>query len=251
MGGFPSKENLDGVCPLMNNDPKNALQRVFARTRTQNGLSGTEPKKPLGTRQLWGETFTLVENGLNPDQVDRFVNDLLTRYKRLEDKGDTSTTVNTYLQKVMGEINQVEQTMTDQIRREAEAQAATLLADTREQARNIIAQAQKEAGEFAATESRKHKEASRKKAEAAEGQIRLQVQLMLEKAQEQLRNDLRQEGAEAYRRLQMSLQDMARATQQIEDQWNRQSARLWDEKDFRVILEDETPTSRTPNERDA
>jgi vacuolar-type H+-ATPase subunit H len=193
----------------------------------------------------------LVEKGLHPDQVDRFVNDLLVRYKRLEEKGNTSSTVNTYLQKVMGEIQQVEQTVTDQIRRDAEAEAAKMLAETREEARGIIAQTRKEAAELAALETQDRKEATRKKAAAAEGQIRLQVQLMLEKAQEQLRNYLRQEGTEAYRRLQASLQEMSRATQQIEDQWKRQSARLWGEDDFRVILEDEPPATGAPSERNA
>lgn len=235
----------------MKSDPKSALQRVFARGRTQSAGSRTDPGSHLGTRQLWGETFTLVEKGLHPDQVDRFVNDLLVRYKRLEEKGNTSSTVNTYLQKVMGEIQQVEQTVTDQIRRDAEAEAAKMLAETREEARGIIAQTRKEAAELAALETQDRKEATRKKAAAAEGQIRLQVQLMLEKAQEQLRNYLRQEGTEAYRRLQASLQEMSRATQQIEDQWKRQSARLWGEDDFRVILEDEPPATGAPSERNA
>jgi hypothetical protein len=236
----------------MRQDPKSILQRIIGANKPNSDNAGGKAasdsgpaasRSRRGSRQLWGENFALVESGLDPNHVVQFVDDLLTRYKRLEERSGSSASVNTYLQKVIGEINRVEETITAQIRHDAEAEAAKVITDSREEARQIVAQARKEAAEQAALETQAIMTNSRKKAEAAEGQIRLQVQLLVEKAQEQIQGYIRREGTEAYQRLLTALQGLSRETQRLEDQWKRQSTQLWNTEDFRVILEEDTSTA--------
>ncbi len=192
------------------------------------------------TRSLWGEQFNLVDSGLDEVQVVRFVNDLLERYNRLKESSErqgTSQQVSSYLQRVMGEIQQVESTITAQIRRDSESEAARFLEEARNQAQGIIAQARAEATQIAGQEAEAILAASRKKAEIAEGQVRLQAQLMLEKARSQLQGHIRHEGSEAYRRLLNALKDLGTEAQRLEDEWQRRPARLWEEDDFKVILD--------------
>ena len=236
----------------MRQDPKTLLHRVFRGARPE----GSDPAAPLGsavssgarTRQLWGETFFLVENGLDPAQVIHFVEDLLGRYKRLEEKGGTSASVSAYLQKVMGEIDRVEETITAQIRRDAEAEAARVIAASREEAIQVVAQARKEATEQAAREAEGILGSAHQKAEAAEGQIRLQVQRMMEKAQEEIQEHIRQQGNEAYRRLLGALQGLSTESQRLEEQWKRQPARLLNPEDFRLRLDEEVFSSPPQSE---
>ncbi|MCH8346812.1 MAG: hypothetical protein IIC87_07800 [Chloroflexi bacterium] len=235
----------------MRQDPKSILQRIIGANKPNSDDAGGKvasdtrsaaPDSRRGSRQLWGENFALVDNGLDPNHVVQFVEDLLTRYKRLDERGGSSASVNSYLQKVIGEINRVEETITTQIRHDAEAEAAKVIVDSREEARQIVTQARREAAEQAATETETIIANSRKKAEAAEGQVRLQVQLLMEKAQEQIQGYIRREGNDAYQRLLTALQGLSRETQQLEDQWKRQSTRIWETEDFRVMLDDDAST---------
>jgi cell division septum initiation protein DivIVA len=224
----------------------------FLATSSETGpsSSGDGARSRLGrkTRSLWGEQFNLVDSGLDEVQVVRFVNDLLERYNRLKEASErqgTSAQVSSYLQRVMGEIQQVESTITAQIRRDSESEGARFLEEARNQAQEIVGQARAEAAQIAGQEAEAILGASRKKAEIAEGQVRLQAQLMLEKARSQLQSHIRHEGGEAYRRLLNALKNLGTEAQQLEDEWQRRPARLWEEEDFKIILDADDLDSQT------
>ena len=94
-------------------------------------------------------------------------------------------------------------------------------------------------------------DSAKKKAEIAEGQIRLQTQLMQEKAQDQLRSYLQQEGSDAFRRLLAALKELGNESQRLDEEWKRRSARIWQGEDFRVILDFETSPALEENIKDA
>ena len=196
-----------------------------------------------GSRLLWGEHFDVVEGGLSEAQIVPFVEDLLGRYNRLLEQRGSTGTVNSYLQKVMGEIDQIQSTVTSQIRKDAESEASRIINESREIARGITAEARKEAADMAAQEANGILDSVKKKAEIADGQIKLQTQLIQEKAQEQLRNYIQQEGSEAYRRLLGPLKALQDEAQQLEEEWKRRTARLWKTEDLRVALDlDQSPS---------
>ena len=80
----------------MRQDPKSILQRIIGANKPNSDDAGGKvasdtrsaaPDPRRGSRQLWGENFALVDNGLDPNHVVQFVEDLLTRYKRLDERG--------------------------------------------------------------------------------------------------------------------------------------------------------------------
>jgi cell division septum initiation protein DivIVA len=192
---------------------------------------------PRGSRLIWGEHFDVVDGGLSEAQIVPFVEDLLARYNRLLEPRGSTGTVNSYLQKVMGEIDQIQSTVTSQIRKDAEIEASRIINESRGIAQGIIAEARKEASELASQEASGILESVKKKAEIADGQIKLQTQLIQEKAQEQLRNFIQQEGSEAYRRLLAPLKALQDEAQQLEEEWKRRTSRLWKTEDLRVALD--------------
>ena len=192
---------------------------------------------PRGSRLIWGEHFDLVDGGLSEAQIVPFVEDLLARYNRLLEQRGSTGTVNSYLQKVMGEIDQIQSTVTSQIRKDAEIEASRIINESRGIAQGITSEARKEAAKLASQEASGILESVKKKAEIADGQIKLQTQLIQEKAQEQLRNFIQQEGSEAYRRLLGPLKALQDEAQQLEEEWKRRTSRLWKTEDLRVALD--------------
>ena len=67
------------------------------------------------TRQIWGEDFDLPEDGLDPDQVVRQVEDLLARHRRLEERSRGPTSVNMCLRNVIGGMDRAEETISVQV----------------------------------------------------------------------------------------------------------------------------------------
>lgn len=226
---------------------KQGSKGIWDKVRGLGKPDDVSPSEPAprskGSRLLWGEHFDLIDGGLSEAQIIPFVEDLLGRYNRILEQKGTTGTVNSYLQKVMGEIDQVQSTMTSQIRRDAEEEASRIINESRETARGITIQARKEASDLASQEAAGILESVKKKAEIADGQIRLQTQLIQEKAQDQLRNYIQQEGAEAYRRLLATLKALQDEAKQLEEEWKRRSSKLWRAEDLRVALDlDQSPT---------
>ena len=237
----------------MKEDTKGLWQRVRSLTKTQTEETPDTPSLSSRTKAIWGESFAIVSNGLDEGQVRRYVDDLLVRYNQMKDaleRKESSATVNSYLQKVMSEIQQVEDTVKTQISKDAESEGSRIIAEARQEAQDLVTRARREASSLASQEAEGILAAAKKKAEIAEGQIRLQAQLMMEKAQDQLKGLIRQEGTEAYRRLLSALKSLGAESEHIEEEWKRRSARLWNADDFRVVLDDTPPPNDAKDSED-
>jgi hypothetical protein len=141
-----------------------------------------------------------------------------------------------YVQKLMGELQNVEESIQSQARRDAEAQAARITADASRKAQETITRARTEATEMAQREAEGILAQARKKAEIADGQIRIQAQLMLGKVREQIEARIQQEGETAYNRLLASLTNLNQEIQRIESEWKQARAQLWRGDDVKLAL---------------
>lgn len=230
----------------MKEDTKGLWQRVRSLTKNSTEDSNGAAHTSGPTKVMWGETFAVVSSGLDESQVRRYVDDLLHRYHEMKtalEGKESSATVNTYLQKVMNEIQQVEDTVKTQISKDAETEASRIISDARQTAQEVLIQARKEASVLAAKEAEGILAAVKKKAEIAEGQIRLQSQLMMEKAQDEVKNLIRQESTEAYRRLLDAIKALGIETDNIKEEWERRSVKLWNSDDFRLVMDDSLPSN--------
>ena len=225
----------------MKEDTKGLWQRVRSLTKNSTEDSNGAAHTSGPTNVMWGETFAVVSSGLDESQVRRYVDDLLHRYHEMKtalEGKESSATVNTYLQKVMNEIQQVEDTVKTQISKDAETEASRIISDARQTAQEVLIQARKEASVLAAKEAEGILAAVKKKAD-----IRLQSQLMMEKAQDEVKNLIRQESTEAYRRLLDALKTLGIETDNIKEEWERRSVKLWNSDDFRLVMDDSLPSN--------
>ena len=134
----------------MKQGSKGIWDKVRGMGKTDDVAPSPSTSRRKSSRLLWGEHFDVVDEGLSESQIVPFVEDLLARYNRLLEQRGSTGTVNSYLQKVMGEIDQIQSTVTSQIRKDAETEASRIINESREIARGITAEARKEAAEIAA-----------------------------------------------------------------------------------------------------
>lgn len=188
------------------------------------------------TTQLWGRDFTVTDGGgLAQEQVSEFVESLLSRNQTLEEQA-TPASMSNYVQRLMGELQNVEESIQSQVRRDAEVEAARITAEASRLAEETITRARTEATELARQEAEGILIQARKKAEIADSQIRIQAQLMLGKVREQMEVRIQQEGEKAYNRLLTSLTALSQEVQRIENEWKQERAQLWRSDDVKLAL---------------
>ena len=247
----PSRQDRARSAEVAASATTDRIRRVVQASRVQTNLpEKTAPQSPEPpppptpsqtsgpqeqTRQLWGREFTITERGLSQEQVAEFVEELLSRNRNLEEQGAPAA-ISNYVQKLMGELQNVEESIQSQARRDAETEAAKITAEASRQAQEAIAQARAEAIKLAQREAEGILAQARKKAEIADGQIRIQAQLMLSKVREQIEVRIQQEGETAYNRLLASLTGMHQEVQRVESEWKQERAQLWRGDDVKLAL---------------
>ena len=182
---------------------------------------------PDETRELWGREFSVAERGLSEQEIVSFVEEILKQNKELEERADSTGGMGDYVQRVMGELQQVEETVRVRAQVYAEAEAARILADAHRQAHDTIVSAETEAVEMAQRKADAILAEARRKAEIAEGQIRIQAQLMLGRARDQVEDHIQKEGEIVYNRMLASIIQIVEEAQRLSIDWKRQTANLW------------------------
>lgn len=210
---------------------------VASEDAPQIGQIEDRDQSPV-TKELWGRNFTLpTDQSLLASEVVPFVEELLARNKELE-QNDSPTVMTNYVQKLMGELQQVEESIKNQARRDAEAEAARITTEARRQAGEMITNARREAVSMASQESESILAEARKKVEIVEGQLRLHAQLMLAKAREQVEEHIRRESQGAYDRVLASLSAVMEEAQRVELDWKSQTSSLWRSDEIRASITD-------------
>ena len=184
---------------------------------------------------LWGRDFTLTEQGLDPNEVIAFVDNLLARNKELSEQ-TTPIAMTNYMQKLMGELQNVEETVKAQAQRDAEAEAAKITTEAKRQAQEMVSSSVREASETSRKQADGIISEARKKAEIIEGQVQVQAQLLLSKAREQVEEHIRLESQIAYDQIMGSLTDVLHQAQKVESDWKYRSNHLWGGEALRLAL---------------
>jgi hypothetical protein len=179
------------------------------------------------TRRLWGREFSVAELGLSEQEIVSFVEELLKQNRELKERADSTGVMGDYVQRVMGELQQVEETIRVRAQMDAEAEAARIVADAQRQAHDTIVRAQTEAIEMAQKQADAILVEARRKAEIAEGQIRIQAQLMLSRARDQVEHHIQKEGEIVYNRMLASITQIVEEAQRLSIDWKRQTSNLW------------------------
>ena len=198
-----------------------------------------EEKSPLveepKTKLIMGREFKLVPIGLSLDEVGALVDELVKRNEELEKQVSTPTMTG-YIERLMGELARMEESIKQEARRDAESEANNIYLEARKSAQDIILSARREASELATQEAEGILSEAKKRAEIVEGQIRIQAQLLLAKARNQVEDHIKQESTAAYNRVHSALNAMMIEAEKAESEWKQRTTQLWSGEEIKLAL---------------
>jgi len=121
-------------------------------------------------------------------------------------------------------------------KRDAESEANTIYVDARRNAQEIILSARREASDLATREAEGILSEAKKRADIVEGQIRVQAQLLLAKARNQIEDHIKQESTVAYNRVLGALNAMVIEAEKAESEWKQRTTQLWSGEEIKLTL---------------
>ncbi|MCH7979855.1 MAG: hypothetical protein IID59_00005, partial [Proteobacteria bacterium] len=185
------------------------------------------PEGPKAVRQLWGRQFAVVAEGLAPDQVASFVEELKTEYEaRLQEK-EESTSWDSFSRQVLAEAEREAARFKLKAKQDAEVEATRMISEAKRNAQEVTDQATRRAQEITEKSVRDILAAANKKAQITESRARQLSQLMLIRAREDIQDHITGEVQTAYHKLNSLLDDMIGAARGIEAQWTEKTLELW------------------------
>ena len=180
------------------------------------------------TRQLWESEFNVVKEGLDEEQVVDFVNNLIARHKASQQASADS--LRSLLKTAVADAEQMAASIRMKAQTEAEAEAAEIITQAKQEDQEIKRRAevdaQKEAEDIISVAD--------KKAEITEVEAKQQALLFLLRAREEIEKEVREEYQRAYDRLSSSLQNLVDEGQNIEMELKSKRARLGESKNFEL-----------------
>jgi len=189
---------------------------------------GQRSEKKQQIRQLWERGFNIVKEGLDEGQVVAFVDNLIAQHKASQQA--SSDSLRSLLKTAVTDAEQMAASIKMKAQTEGEAEAAIIIAQAKEDAREIERRAeiatQKEAEDILSVANRK--------AEITEVEAKQKALLFLLRAREEIEKEVKNEYKRAYARLSSSLQDLVSEGQSIEVELKGKRASLWEGKDFEL-----------------
>ena len=177
-------------------------------------------------KQLWGQEFNVVKAGLDEEQVNRFVTDLMSKYKALAQQQEPSLALGVIFEKTAKEANKAAEEIKAMAMREAEAEAASIIAKANQRAREMMAEGKKAAQEMTQKEVESILLAANRKAAIIETEAKQRAQLYLIRSRESIEGELRDETKKAYNRMLSSLQDLLAEGHDVEAEWMGKTTEL-------------------------
>ena len=178
-------------------------------------------------RQLWGQEFGVVQNGLAEDQVVQYVERLTADYRtRLQELEDT-VSWDTFSRRVLAEAEQEAARIKARATQEAEVEAARLISEAKRQSRQLVDTASTQAEEMTEKSVQDILTTAQRKAQLTESRARQLSQLMLIRAREEAQGAVTEEVHGTYHKLLSSLEDMLSAARAIEGDWKSKTLDLW------------------------
>ena len=216
----PTLERLNRVIKAGKNPPQDVSEPAVEEPQTQI---------------IGGKEFTLVPNGLPSDEIGSLIDDLLRRNEELE-KQVTLPPMTGYVERLMEELARMEESIKQEAKRDAESEANTIYVDARRNAQEIILSARREASDLATREAEGILSEAKKRADIVEGQIRVQAQLLLAKARNQIEDHIKQESTVAYNRVLGALNAMMIEAEKAESEWKQRTTQLWSGEEIKLAL---------------
>jgi len=190
------------------------------------GQRGEKAKQEA--RRLWEREFNITKEGLDEEQVVAFVNNLIAQHKASQQASAAS--LRSLLKTAVTDAEQIAASIKMKARAKGEAEAATIIAQAKQEGQEIKRKAeiatQKEAEDTLASANRK--------AEITELEATQKALLFLLRAREGIEKEIREEYKKTYDRLFSSLQEVLSEGQNIEMELKSKRARLWESKDFEL-----------------
>ncbi|MCH7706603.1 MAG: hypothetical protein IIB33_06110, partial [Chloroflexi bacterium] len=175
------------------------------RRKRGNESEQLEDRSKGTSRQLWGRDFSVVKSGLSEEQVILFVNDLIAK-QRAQLEQNSESWPQTLSKRILAETERDAANLRIRAKREAEAEAARLIAEARQEAQRVISDARQEARVTAEQEARSMMEAATQRAQLAETHALQKAHLFLIRARQEVEERIASETKESYSKLMASLQ---------------------------------------------
>ena len=209
-----------------------------------------EARPCTGKRQLWGQDFSLVSNGLAEDQVAAYVETLTAGYRaRLQELEDTASW-DTFSRRVLAEAEQEAVRIKERARQEAEVEAARIVSDAKRQSRETVDSASSRAEEMTEKSVQDILTTAQKKAQLTENRARQLSQLMLIRAREEAQSNVSEAVHGSCHRLLSVMEDVLSAARSVESDWKAKTLELWGGAS--LVLEGDEPVGllQTPQARE-
>ena len=195
-------------------------------------------------RQLWGQEFNLVKEGLSVEQVQQFVNDLLAQQRLQAQRQERTEPMPRLVSKrILAEAERDAADLRVRAKREAEAEATRLLTEAQQRSQGIVSDARKQALARAEQEAQSVLDDAHQRADLLETEALRTAHLFLLRAREEIQGQLASETKEVYHRLLSSLQDLMSTAQTVETDWASRKIEPWwgrpsELKDYQATLLD-------------
>ncbi len=177
---------------------------------------------------MWDSEFTIVDRGLNEEQIVSFIDNLVAQQKASRESA--AATLRQLLTNATTSAEQVAANIKARAQTEAKAEAARIVTQARQEAQTMKREAelasQKETEDILSVASRK--------AEITEAEATQKALLFLLTAREEIEEEVKEDYQRAYSQLSTSLQNLANEGDNIEAELKKKRAELWQSKGFEL-----------------
>ena len=198
------------------------------KEKEKEGKKRKKRKQKQETRQLWDSEFTIVDRGLDEEQIVSFIDDLVAQQNASRESA--AATLRQLLTNATTSAEQVAANIKARAETEAKAEAARIVTQSSQEAQAIKREAelasQKEAEDILSVASRK--------AEITEAEATQKALLFLLTAREEIEEEVKEDYQRAYSQLSTSLQNLANEGENIEAELKKKRAELWQSKGFEL-----------------
>lgn len=203
------------------------------------------PASDPDRKQLWGQDFDIVDEGLSETQVAVVVDNLISKCMELEEQQRHLLSLGSLTERAAIDADKAAATIKTRIRGEAEAEAAMIIAQANGKSHEMMAEAKKLAQEATRQEAEDIIQAAHKRGAIIEMQARQQAQQFQIRSRETIESDINQEVKESYYRILAGLQNVMGVGNRLEQQWSDKTRQLRMKETFELPGHGEVHTALT------
>ncbi len=202
-------------------------------------------------RQVLGQEFDVVEEGLAEEQVTEIIGTLTSKCRALDEQQRHFLSLGSLTERAAIEADKAAASIKARAKGEAEAESARIIAEADTRIQEMMTEARKAAEDATRQEVHNVLQAGVKKAALIEVQAKQQAQAFLIRSREAIEGDLREEVKETYYRLLSGVHNVLGEGNKLELGWREKTGELRNIDTFELDGTDATSglaadTLRTP-----